>query len=215
MASIGLFVSVREIGVEPEIESRACDGEAPEGIQFEHIERVDRSLRDGHRLVSVEEEEAYRQGLQRLAAIGSGKKGSRQPRHVLEVRGNDTRVPPALAAGSATAAAMKLCRWLEALRIGRPKEFQWLLDKWIFRSERERGRMTLADDAEIERAGRLCDSARVQVEVRRSTVALRDRGCKTKPAPRMRIKCVDDLGKPTRDTVAVRWVMTYVAARWG
>ena len=200
----------------PEIESRACDGEAPEGIQFERIERVDRSLRDGHRLVSVEEEEAYRQGLQRLAAIGSGKKGSRQPRHVLEVRGNDTRVPPALAAGSATAAAMKLCRWLEALRIGRPEEFQWLLDKWIFRSERERGRMRLADDDEIERAGRLGDSAREQVEVRRSTVALRDRGCKTKPAPRMRIKCVDDLGKPiTRDTVAVRWVMTYVAARWG
>lgn len=51
------------------------------------------SLRDGHRLVSVEEEEAYRQGLQRLATIGSGKKGSRQPRHVLEERGNDTRVP--------------------------------------------------------------------------------------------------------------------------
>ena len=34
------------------------------------------SLRDGHRLVSVEEEEAYRQGLQRLATIGSGKKVS-------------------------------------------------------------------------------------------------------------------------------------------
>ena len=117
-------------------------------------------LRDGHRLVSVEEEEAYRHGLQRLAAIGSGKKGSRQPRHVLEVRGNDTRVPPVLAAGSATAAAVMLCRWLEALRIGRPEELQWLLDKWIFRSERERGRMTLPGDAQIERAGRLGDSAR-------------------------------------------------------
>jgi hypothetical protein len=47
-------------------------------------------------------------------------------------------------------------------------------------------------------------------------VALRDRGGDTKPVPRMRIKCVDDLGKPiTRDTVAVRWVMSYVAARWG
>jgi hypothetical protein len=32
----------------------------------------------------------------------------------------------------------------------------------------------------------------------------------------MRIKCVDDRGTPiTRDTVAVRWVMTYVAARVG
>ena len=47
-------------------------------------------------------------------------------------------------------------------------------------------------------------------------MALRDRGGDTKPVPRMRIKCVDDLRKPiTRDTVAVRWVMMYVAARWG
>jgi hypothetical protein len=47
-------------------------------------------------------------------------------------------------------------------------------------------------------------------------VALRDLGGDTKPVPRMRIKCVDDQGRSiTRDTVAVRWVMTYVAARWG
>ncbi|MHB1516485.1 MAG: hypothetical protein ACYCVY_12440 [Acidiferrobacteraceae bacterium] len=71
--------------------------------------------------------------------------------------------------------------------------------------------MTLADDAEIERAGRLGDSARVRVEVRRSSLALRDLGGDTKPVPRMRIKCVDDLSKPIkRDTVAVRWVMSYV-----
>ena len=47
-------------------------------------------------------------------------------------------------------------------------------------------------------------------------MALRDRVGDTKPVPRMRIKCVDNLGKPiTRDTVAVRWVMSYVVARWG
>ncbi|MHB1516508.1 MAG: hypothetical protein ACYCVY_12590 [Acidiferrobacteraceae bacterium] len=74
---------------------------------------------------------------------------------------------------------------------------------------------TLAGDAEIEWACRLGDSASVRIEVRRSSVALRDHGGDTKPVPRMRIKCVDDLGKPiTRDIVAVRWVMTYVAARW-
>lgn len=121
-----------------------------------------------------------------------------------------------MADGSATSAAIALCRWLEALRVGRPDEFQWLLAKWMFHSERERGRMSLADDAEIERAKSLGDSARVRVEVTRSTVAQRDLGGSTKPAWRMRIKCVDDQGKPiTRDTVAVRRLMTYVAARWG
>jgi hypothetical protein len=67
----------------------------------------------------------------------------------------------------------------------------------------------------IARAHRLGDSATVRIDVSRSTVALRDLGGDTKLAPRMRIKCVDDLGKPiTRDTVAIRWVMTYVVARW-
>jgi hypothetical protein len=109
-----------------------------------------------------------------------------------------------------------LCRWLEALRTGKEEDFRWLIGKWIDQSERERGRMTLADDSEIERARRLGDSTRVRVEVSQNAVALRDRGGNTKPVPRMRIKCVDDQGKPiTRDTIAVRWVMTYVAARWG
>ena len=47
-------------------------------------------------------------------------------------------------------------------------------------------------------------------------MARRDLGGGVKPALRMRIKCVDDQGHPiTRDILAVRWVMTYVAARWG
>lgn len=76
--------------------------------------------------------------------------------------------------------------------------------------------MLLVDDSEIERARRLGDSESVRIEVSQSTVALRDRGGDTKPVPRMRNKCIDDQGKPiTHDTVAVRWVMTYVAARWG
>ncbi len=86
----------------------------------------------------------------------------------------------------------------------------------MYTSERERGRMLLVDDTEIARARRLGDSASVRIEVSQSTVALRDLGGYTKPVPRMRIKCVDDLGKSiTRDSVAVRWVMTYVAARSG
>ncbi|MHB1282247.1 MAG: hypothetical protein ACYCOY_10990 [Metallibacterium sp.] len=200
----------------PEIALRIGEGEARNGIHFEGVELVDRSLRDGHRLVSVEEEAAYRAGLARLSCIRSGKKGSAMPRHVLALCHGTNWVPPALAAGSATTAAVMLCRWLEALRTRKEEEFRWLIGKWMYTSERERGRMLLVDDTEIARARRLGDSASVRIEVSHSTVALRDLGGDTKPVPRMRIKCVDDLGKSiTRDTVAVRWVMTYVAARWG
>ncbi|MHB1944264.1 MAG: hypothetical protein ACYCPE_03355 [Metallibacterium sp.] len=200
----------------PEIELRSGEGEARDGIHFEGVELVDRSLRDGHRLVSVEEEAAYRAGLERLSCIRSGKKGSTMPRHVLEGVDSNTWVPPALAARSATTAAVMLCRWLEALRTRKEDDFRWLIGKWMYTSERERGRMLLVDDTEIARARRLGDSASVRIEVSQSTVALRDLGGDTKPVPRMRIKCVDDQGKSiTRDTVAVRWVMTYVAARWG
>lgn len=200
----------------PEIELRTGDGEARDGIHFEGVELVDRSLRDGHRLVSVEEEAAYRAGLERLARIRSGKRGSAMPRHVLTLRHGINWVPPPLAAGSATAAAVALCRWLEDLRSGKEENFRWLMAKWTEASERERGRMLLADDAEVERARRLGDCANVQIEIDQSHVAKRDAKGDTRPATRMRIKCVDDQGKPiTRDTLAVRWVMTYVAARWG
>ena len=88
--------------------------------------------------------------------------------------------------------------------------------EWTDASERERGRMLLAGDAEVERARCLGDLASVRIDIIQSTLALRDLGGDTKPVPRMRIKCVDEEGKPiARDTLAVRWVMTYVAARWG
>ena len=200
----------------PEIELQTGEGEARDGIHFEGIELVDRSLRDGHRLVSVEEEAAYRAGLARLARIRSGKRGSAMPRHVLEVVDVNTRVPPALAAGSATVAAVALCGWLEDLRRVKEEDFRWLMAKWTEASERERGRMLLADDAEVERARRLGDCANVQIEIDQSHVAKRDAKGDTRPATRMRIKCVNDQGEPNvRDTLAVRWVMTYVAARWG
>ena len=102
------------------------------------------------------------------------------------------------------AQAVMLCRWLEALRTRKEEDFRWLIGKWMYTSERERGRMLLADDTEIERPRRLGDSASVRIEVSQTTVALRDLGGDTKPVPRMRIKCVDDQGKSiTRDTVAV------------
>ncbi len=187
-----------------------------EGIHFDRMELVDRSLRDGYLLIPDGEVAIYRAGLEQLANIRSGKKGSVMPRHMLYVLDGNTRVPPSLAAGSATAAAAMLCRWLEALRTGRVKDFRWLIEKWTPASEREHGRMLLADDAEVEQARLLGDSAHIQIQISYAKVAQREQEGETKSAPRMRIKCIDAYGKPiTRDTLAVRWVMTYVAARWG
>ena len=88
--------------------------------------------------------------------------------------------------------------------------------EWTYASERERGRMLLAGDAEVERARCLGDSASVRIEVSQSSLALRDLGGDSKPVPRTRIKCVGEEGRPiTRNTLAGRWVMTYVSARWG
>ncbi len=134
---------------------------------------------------------------------------------MVEALDGNTWVPPALAAGSATAAAVMLCRWLEALRTVRVEDFRWLVEKWTTASERERGRMVLVDDAEVELAHRLSDSAHVQLQISHSKVAQRNQDGDTKPVTRMRIKCMDAHGQAiTRDTLAVRWVMTYVAAKW-
>jgi site-specific recombinase XerD len=187
-----------------------------EGIHFDRIELVDRSLRDDHLLVPEDEVAVYRAGLAWLASLRTGKEGSTVPRHVLKVLNGHTFVPPALAAGSATTAAAVLCTWLEALRVDRKEDFFWLLEKWMHASERERGRMRLVDGAEVERARHLADATHVQVVVEPARVAARDQDGDAKPVPRMRIKCLDARGKAiTRDTLAVRWVMTYVAARWG
>ena len=146
----------------------------------------------------------------------TGKEGSTVPRHLLNVLNGSTLVPLALAAGSATTAAAVLCSWLEALRREREEDFLWLLEKWMFASERERGRMRLVGQSEVERAGSLADGMHVKVIVEPARLARRDQTRGSKRVLRMRIKCLDARGKPiTRDTTAVRWVMTYVAARWG
>ena len=50
--------------------------------------------------------------------------------------------------------AVTLCQWIEALRPEKEEDFRRLSGKWIDQSERERGRMTLADDAECWRRRR-------------------------------------------------------------
>lgn len=184
----------------------------PRCLRFDRLEAADRSLRDRHALLPEKDIERFRRGLAMLHAVPSGKKGSTLPRHPLEDLGEGTWVPAALAAGQATAAASVLCEWLEALRCQKEEEFEWLLHKWIYASERDRGRMLLQDREEADRAEKLGDGVRVVVEVRSVAVGRRDKGPNTEEKQRMCICCLENAKKITRDGGAVRWVMSYVAA---
>lgn len=191
----------------------ATPAPSEDAITFDRLELVDRSLRNSRSLLDGQEIERYRHGLLWLKAIGTGKRGGGSPRHVLDEVRAEVWLPAQLPAGTATEAAVSLCIWLESIRADRPEDFDWLLEKWADASERERGRMRLDGQSEVDRARALAVTGQVKVEVRRAVVA-KNRKASARSVPRMRIKCLDAGGQTViRDTVAVRWVLSYVAAR--
>jgi hypothetical protein len=200
-------------GIRIDLGTDAAAGD--DAISFDVLERVDRSLRTGEMAAPDEGVEAVREGLRRLHAIGSGKKGSRVPRHPRQVLPDGTCVPEALPSGLETDAAIHLCDWLEALHRREGETFAWLLSRWAHASEREWGRMLLREAEDIQRAQRLANGSRVRIEISEATLSARDKAREAQAAKRMRIKCLDAEGQAIiRDTIAVRWVMSYVVARY-
>jgi len=198
------------------MDSIGDEGSVPESIRFDRLERVDQSLRDAPNCIDAAELNAYVQGLRWLASIKTGKKGTKDSglfRHPLKEVHPGIWLPRPLAAGSATEAAIALCGWLESLRTDRPEDFSWFLTKWVHASEHERGRIRLDSADEVERARALDDTQLVAVRIDGAIVATRRVRPTTNEVPRMRIKCRDADGHViTRDTQAVRWVLSYVAA---
>lgn len=179
-------------------------------IDFDTLERLDRSLRDGGSLVSPVMQEQTRRRLAELARIPSGKRGVTLPRHPLEEVREGVFLPQRLAAGTATQAAAALCQWLDALCRTQPNDFEWLLDKWKYTSERQRGWMRLDGPDEVCRAQTLESADSVRLEIRNKALT-RDRQNGKPGTLQMRIKCVGPEGVViNRDTVAVRWMMSYV-----
>lgn len=207
-------------------ETGDAEGNAPAWILFDRLEQVDRSFRERRELLDPAELAKYQAGLHWLAGIASGKKGTSldktepkkgfEPhRHVLEEVRPGIVVPRRVAAGTATVAAEALCTWLGTLHVHSPADFDWLLYKWVHASERDRGRMRLDHAGEAERAKRLVGSPHVTLQITGTRVQTSRRRNSTKPLPLLRIMCLDGKGQLiTRDTMAVRWVMSYVAARW-
>lgn len=181
-------------------------------IDFDEIERMDRSLRDGGDLVPRAAQEEMRLRLAELARILSGKRGTTVLRHPLEEMREGVFLPRRVAAGTATEAAVALCQWLDVLRAARPEDFDWLLCKWKYASERARGWMRLDGRVEVRRAQAIDSSDRVSLEIRHKILS-GNRQSGRPGTQQMRIKCVGAAGKIIlRDTIAVRWVMSYVAA---
>lgn len=54
-------------------------------------------------------------------------------------------MPHRLAAKSPTQSAAALCHWIEHLRTRDPDLLEWLLDRWLYASEKEFGRIRLDD----------------------------------------------------------------------
>ena len=171
-------------------------------LTFQLIENIDLSLRSGTPLVETFLLEKVTRGLGRLAEIPSGKRGSSVMRHPLEPTPSGALLPRQLAAGTAQKAARNLCFWLGILEQKEPETLFWLMQKWVHASDRERGRMLLSGKDEEEKAKALDGRGLVELPLERLG-----------EAKRMRIKCLDEKGKLIRrDTLAVRWVMSYVAA---
>ncbi|MEQ8799161.1 MAG: hypothetical protein RJQ08_14730 [Salinisphaeraceae bacterium] len=202
--------------VEPgvRVDERALEScHASAGIHFDAIEAIDRSLRTGEVAAPSNDLAKARAGLRRLAALPTGKRGSNVQRHPMESIGEQP-MPAALAAGTATRAAVVLCEWLENMHAKHPDDFQWVLHKWRFDSESERGRMRLNGKAEVCRAEALATTDMVVIEVQTAPQP-KKRAKATDGVPRMRIRCRDDDGRPLRrDTGAVRWVLSYISALW-
>jgi integrase len=196
------------------VDDSGPDDESAE-ITFDKLELVDRSLRDGGAWLDPANIAVYQRGLARLASVLTGRRGSSLSRHVLTEEREGVWLPRVVSAGIATRAAVVLCKWLESLRVHRPEDFQWLLIKWVGASARERGRGRVDTAAEVERARGLGDARLVEVRIERAFVSKKRMSQGVKRVPRLRIKCLDGSRKPMmRATIATRWVMSYVAARW-
>ena len=152
--------------------------------------------------------------LARIYEIPTGKRGSNAKRHPCDSVGG-RRLPHRLAAKSPTQSAAILCTWIDRLRTSDPDLLEWLMDRWLYASEKEFGRIRL-DDRERVRWQQLPSTPTV-TPVMEHKVFKRERDSRRADRAQLwgRIRC----GNPTdgfirRDVLAVRWVMTWTCALW-
>lgn len=211
-AEVGCGLHFDERG---DIRNRPAADAAPEAdrtdletLEFKRIEELDRAFRSGVPSTDPWADRAE-VGLRALAGIITSKRNSKAQRHPLILGSSGIPVPSPLMAHTAAEAAVCLVRYLETLRTKRSEDLLWLLRKWARFSDAERGRMRLTDDDEIARARALPSDEQIRIDVQQAPVT-KGRG-NVAGAFRMRIRYAAS-GPFSRDTVAIRWMMTWVAA---
>ncbi len=184
----------------------------PQAISYERLARMEKVLRGeapNDIGLDVSQIEA---ALARIYEIPTGKRGSDKKRHPYDKVGG-RRLPQRLAAKSPTRSAAGLCAWIEQLRTDDRDLFDWLLDRWLYASEKEFGRIRLdADDGACWQQLPATPAVTPLVE---SKVFKREPGSNRADRVQQwgRIRCGNAVdGFIRRDVLAVRWVMTWTCA---
>lgn len=182
------------------------------GVDYDRLERVDGLLRGELADASDVDVAAVEHALGRIFDIPSGRRGSATHRHPC-VTVNGGRLPLRLPAGSPTRVAAQVGHWLERLRTSNVELFDWLLQRWLYASEREFGRMRLEPD-DAARWERLPRTDRIEPRYEQKVFKRQPgSGRSDRIQTWGRIRCEGgDKRWLRKDVPAVRWVMTWAAA---
>lgn len=182
-------------------------------INFDMLERIDRNLRgevddlDGGVLKSV------RTRLVELSEIPSGKKGFAGFRHTMDRTTDATPIPNRLPTGSPTICAEMICVWFAKLEKIEPTALQWLVNKYAYSSEAEKGRFKLDNDDELSYLNSISPGKNIRIDVDGASIANSRRHTAAQKIQRGRIRCLDSDNRPMRrDHTAIVWVMQYLFA---
>lgn len=139
-----------------------------------------------------------------LALIKSGLVGCQEiRRHPLPVKAEFCNLPKRLNTGIQYQHARDLIHWLIQMKEKDAKSFEWLINKWIGHSEREKGLMNIGmEQNELNRLQQICEHLKVECSIQIN---------QPKNGYFQIAKYSDNAEKTSRFSGAVRWVMTWMA----
>ncbi|MDX1475502.1 MAG: hypothetical protein R3309_15120, partial [Reinekea sp.] len=182
-------------------------------ISIERFDSLDMALRNTLFDELEADHKKIASALVDIGEIKSGKRGSTLPRHKLDYSGENP-VPVDTKAGSPIVVAQILCEWLTELLVNRVEDYRWLLIKWLYQTEAQRGWITLDNQEEIDRIKSLPETKELAFEIKPAAVSkARSKGV-AKATMRARFRFKDEKGKPIQKNVmAVKWVMLWCSAQ--
>lgn len=139
-----------------------------------------------------------------LALIKSGRVGCQEiRRHPLPVKAEFCNLPKRLNTGIQYQHACDLIHWLIQMKEKDAKSFEWLINKWVAHSEREKGLMNIGmGQNELKRLQKICEHLKVECNIQIN---------QPKNGYFQIAKYSDNTERTSRFSGAVRWVMTWMA----